>query len=47
MLFCVLLIDPPKGDEALFHELVNAKFVTYKLEISPLRLIYDYVSNRE
>ena len=43
----MLLIDPPKGDGVLFHELVNAKFVTYKLEISPLRLIYDYVSNRE
>ena len=47
LVFYALLTDLSKTFDCLSHELLVAKLVAYGVEISSVRLIYDYLTNRK
>ena len=47
LVFYALLTDLSKAFDCLSHELLVAKLVAYGVEISFVRLIYDYLTNRK
>ena len=46
MVFGALLNDHPKAFVYLSHELMAAKLFTYGVEISSVRLTYNFLTNR-
>ena len=46
-MFGDLLTDLSKAFDCLSHELLAAKLSAYGVEISAIRLIYDYLTNRK
>ena len=46
-IFGALLTDLSKAFDCLNHELLIAKLNAYRFELTSLRLIHDYVSNRK
>ena len=47
LVFGALLTDLSKAFDCLSHELLVAKLIAYGVEISSVRLIYDYLTNRK
>ena len=45
LMFGVLLSDLSNAFDCLSHELVTAKLSAYGVDISTIRLIYDYLTN--
>ena len=43
----VLLTDLSKAFDCLFHELLAAKLSAYEVDISAVRFLYDYLTNRK
>ena len=47
LVFGALLTDLSKAFDCLSHELLIAKLTVYGVEISSVRLIYEYLKNRK
>ena len=45
--FQALLIDLSKAFDCLSYELITAKLNAYGFSLPPLKLIHDYLSNRQ
>ena len=45
--FGALLTDLSKAFDCIPHDLITAKLEAYGFQIDPLRLVYDYLSNRK
>ena len=46
LVFGTLLTDLSKAFDCLSHELLIAKLIAYDVQISSLRLIYDYLTTK-